>query len=90
MTTQMIKERVSQFFQASFENRDISEDEDIFSQGFSNSLFAMQLVEFIEAEFGIEIDNDDLDLDNFRTMNQISALVGRKIQAMAAIGAAAP
>ena len=84
MTTQRIKDRLHGFLQSSFENREIGEDEDIFSQGFGNSLFAMQLVEFIEVEFNLEIDNDDLDLDNFRTVNRISALVSRKVHAAAA------
>ncbi|MDG2305445.1 MAG: phosphopantetheine-binding protein [Candidatus Binatia bacterium] len=84
MTTQMINDRLRAFFLSSFENRELGEDEDIFSQGFGNSLFAMQLVEFLEVEFNLEIDNDDLDLDNFRTMDRISTLVSRKIQAMAA------
>ncbi len=84
MTNQLITDRLRAFFQSSFENRELADDQDIFSEGFGNSLFAMQLVEFVEVEFNLEIENDDLDLDNFRTMNRLTDLVSRKIQAMAA------
>jgi len=51
----------------------------IFEMGFVNSLFAMQLLEYIESEFGITVDNDDLDIQNFSTVNNIVALINRKV-----------
>lgn len=56
----------------------IGEDEDIFSLGFVNSLFAMELVMFIEKTFGIRIPNDELRIDNFRTTANMVALVERQ------------
>ncbi len=41
-------------------------------------MFAMQLVLFIEQAFQINIDNEDLELDNFRTINSMTRLVERK------------
>ena len=38
----------------------------------------MQLVAFVEKEFGVAVGDEDLDLDNFRTINAIAALVARK------------
>jgi methoxymalonate biosynthesis acyl carrier protein len=38
----------------------------------------MQLVLHIEAEYGIAVSNDDLDLDNFRSLQAIAGFVGRK------------
>ena len=43
-----------------------------------NSLFAMQLVMFVEKEFGLKVHDDDLDIDNFRTLNAVLDLVNRK------------
>ena len=40
--------------------------------------FAMQLVLFIENEFGIKIESDDLNLDNFRSIQALANLVERK------------
>ena len=78
MAENRVATTVRAFIQRSFQGHDLKNDDDIFALGFTNSLFAMQLVAFVEQEFGIEIDSDDLDLDNFRTVNAISALVERK------------
>jgi len=43
-----------------------------------NSMFAMQLVQFVESTFGIAVENDDLELDNFRSIDALAALVERK------------
>jgi methoxymalonate biosynthesis acyl carrier protein len=42
-----------------------------------NSLFAMELVLFIEDSCGFTIPNDDLTLDNFRSVRAMAALVAR-------------
>lgn len=72
------KEHIRAFIMQSFKDHAIGDDEDIFSVGFVNSLFAMQLVRFIEGEFQITVENEDLDIDNFRTINFITRLVERK------------
>ncbi|MFJ8582339.1 phosphopantetheine-binding protein [Micromonospora sp. NPDC093277] len=58
---------------------DLRDDDDIFETGLVNSLFAMQLVLFVEQEFAIELDNEDLERDNFRTVNAIAELVERHV-----------
>lgn len=72
------KARIKEFLSRFFRNHDLAVDEDIFSLGFVNSLLAMQLVTFVEKEFNVTIDNDDLDLDNFRSINAIADLIQRK------------
>lgn len=72
------KVRIQAFLARYLQNYDLPDDQDIFSLGFINSLFAMQLVLFVEKEFGIEVANEDLDIDNFRTVNAIAGLVERK------------
>ena len=73
-TQAKIKEFLSRFFK----NHDLQPEEDIFALGFVNSLLAMQLVQFLEKEFGIAVADEDLDLDNFRTVAAMDALVERK------------
>lgn len=73
-----ISERVRQYLTQHFNNRTLRDDDDIFAQGFVTSLFAMQLVMFVEKEFGIQIDSDDLEIDNFRSVTALSELVNRK------------
>lgn len=72
------KVRIKEFLSRFFRNHDLADDEDIFSLGFVNSLLAMQLLTFVEKEFNVTIDNDDLDLDNFRSINAIADLIQRK------------
>ncbi|HEX2645013.1 MAG TPA: acyl carrier protein [Thermoanaerobaculia bacterium] len=72
------QEKIKEFLSRFFRNHDLKAEEDIFALGFVNSLLAMQLVAFVEKEFGIKVEDEDLDLDNFRSINAISSLVARK------------
>jgi acyl carrier protein len=56
-----------------------TDDEDIFASGYLNSLFAVQLVMWVEQTFGTPVASEDLDLANFRTVEAIDEFVGRKL-----------
>lgn len=56
----------------------VADDEDIFSTGLVNSLFAAQLVMFVEERFDMTVDNDDLDLSNFSSVDAITGFVVRR------------
>jgi methoxymalonate biosynthesis acyl carrier protein len=71
-------EKIKEFLSRFFKNHDLKANEDIFALGFVNSLLAMQLVAFVEKEFGVTVGDEDLDLDNFRTIDAIANLVARK------------
>jgi acyl carrier protein len=60
---------------------DVGDSDDIFTLGYINSLFAMELVVFIENRFGIRIPNDELSIDNFRTIKGMAAVVERQLLA---------
>ncbi len=72
------KVKIKQFLSRFFRNHELKDDEDIFALGFVNSLLAMQLVAFVEKEFRVTVEDEDLDLDNFRTIEAIDALIERK------------
>jgi methoxymalonate biosynthesis acyl carrier protein len=78
MTSNDIRQKTKAFMAVHFKNYDLQDDDDIFSLGFVNSLFAMQLVMFVEKEFDLKVHDDDLDIDNFRTVNALLDLVNRK------------
>ena len=61
-------------------NRDIKDDDDIFKLGLVNSLFTMQLVMFLENEFHITIQNEELDWENFKSINSITSFVNKKLE----------
>jgi methoxymalonate biosynthesis acyl carrier protein len=72
------KQKIRALLSRYLRNHELGDDEDIFALGFVNSLFAMQLVMFVEKEFGVTIENDDLEIDNFRSINAIVDLVESK------------
>lgn len=78
-----VKEKVKSFLRRFFRKHELQDDEDIFALGVVNSLFAMQLVLFIEKEFQIKVGNRDLNLDNFRTINAICNFIMSKLGATA-------
>jgi acyl carrier protein len=70
---------VRTFLQRHIGSRPLADEEDIFASGFVNSLMAIQLVAFIEKEFNVTVDEDDLDLKNFSSVNRITAFVQKKL-----------
>jgi methoxymalonate biosynthesis acyl carrier protein len=69
-----IRTFLSRFFQAA----ELKEEDDIFALGFVNSLFAMQLITWVEKEFSIRIEDEDLEVTNFSTIAAIANLIARK------------
>jgi methoxymalonate biosynthesis acyl carrier protein len=52
-------------------------DQDLISTGLVTSMFAIQLVLFLEQTFEVEIVGRDLQLTNFRTVGAMAGLVRR-------------
>lgn len=73
-----IEMKVRGFLAKYFRKHELQNDEDMFSLGFVNSLFAMQLVMFLEKEFAVKIETKDLNIENFRTINNIINLIESK------------
>jgi acyl carrier protein len=67
------------FLQRHFRHRTIADNDDLFASGFATSLFAIELVTFLERQFAIRIESADLDIKNFRSIDALSALVMRKL-----------
>jgi len=78
MTTADTKAKIREFLARFIGNRSVADSDDIFALGFVNSLFAMQLVLFVEKDFGIKVENDDLDLKNFNSVDAITGFIERK------------
>jgi methoxymalonate biosynthesis acyl carrier protein len=55
----------------------IGADLDLFASGLVSSLFALELVVHVENAFGVAVSGPELRLDNFRTVDAITALVIR-------------
>lgn len=52
----------------------LSDDDNIFERGFINSLFAAQLIVFLENHFGISIPDEELELNNFQSIVAMAKL----------------
>jgi acyl carrier protein len=74
----VVKSSLHRFLQAHVPGRELHDEDDVFALGFVNSLFALQLVLFIESEFQVVVENEDLELDNFRSIQAMTQLVARK------------
>lgn len=78
MTTDEIKGKIRSFLQGYIQVTGMRDDEDYFASRLVNSMFAMQLVLFVEKEFSVKVESEDLDIRNFNSVNSIAALVERK------------
>lgn len=73
------KETIKAFIQKKVgEETQFGYDDDIFKLGLVNSLFALELVVFLENTFGISVENEDLDLNNFNKIANMEAFIQRK------------
>ncbi len=73
-----INQQLHAFLARSFPKLSLADDQNLFQLGFVNSLFAIQLISFVENEFGLELNDDDLDLTHFSTIQSIEALILHK------------
>lgn len=74
-----IRAQIRSFVARALKGEEVADDEDIFAAGFVNSLFAIELVTFVEKTFGIVVENEDLELENFSSVERLSELVDRKL-----------
>ena len=70
-------ERIRQYVAGSV-SVPVADDSDIFELGLVDSLYGLQLVSFVEQEFGITVDGDDLDISNFCSIAALNAFVAAK------------
>ena len=73
-----VKETVRRFLLSSINVADLDDDDNLFESGLVNSLFAVQLMTFIEKTFAIEVGMEDLHIENFNSLNAAAAFVVRK------------
>lgn len=78
MNTESTKEIIRNFILESINIPDLNDDDNLFESGIVNSLFAVQLMTFLEKSFSIEVTMDDLSMDNFESVSATSSFVERK------------
>lgn len=86
MSSTEVRGQVREFISGRFPQITFDDDQDIFEMGFVNSLFAMELVMFVERAFGVRVPNTELRRENFRSVTAITAVVERITAATATAG----
>jgi acyl carrier protein len=61
-----------------FGDGSIDDDTPLWGQGIIDSIGLMELVAFLEERFGIQIDDEELTAENFRTVRTIEGMVARR------------
>jgi methoxymalonate biosynthesis acyl carrier protein len=75
MTEDSARARVREFLAPHLGGRTLADDDDMFANGYVNSLFAMQLAVFVEKDTGTKLGPAEMDFDNFRTVNGLVRLI---------------
>ncbi|MGH3897855.1 MAG: acyl carrier protein [Pseudonocardiaceae bacterium] len=77
--TDSVIENLRSFFSSALPGDVPAIDDDYFALGHANSLFALELVTFVERHFSITVEVTDLELNNFRTIARTAEFVRRKL-----------
>ena len=77
METETYKNEIRNFFREKRKQTVPADDADLFENGFVDSLFAIEIVLFLEKAFKVKIKNKEITKDNFRNIDNIAAVVQR-------------
>ncbi len=75
---QHIKDTMRGFLLSSINIPKLNDEANLFELGLINSLFAVQLMTFIEKTFELEVETEDLDIENFKSLNAATEFVLKK------------
>ena len=70
-----VSERVQQLFLETLNVQVPSEEADLIESGLIDSLALVELLFAIEREFSVSLQRDDLEIENFRSVNRISEVI---------------
>jgi acyl carrier protein len=56
----------------------VPHDGDLLTEGMIDSLGITELITFLESKYAIHVDDDDIDVENFRSIDSIVAFVESK------------
>ncbi len=75
-----IKDLIKKFLEAKKSGADLDDDTDLFKNGYVNSLFALEIVTFLEKTFNIKLSKNDISKENFSSINNITSLVKKLLK----------
>ena len=74
----VLKEFIAEEFMFDRPASDLGDDMSLIQEGIIDSLGIFMLVSFIDNQFGIKVEPEDVVLDNFETVNKIKELIAAR------------
>jgi acyl carrier protein len=74
---------VAELFQQQLNIKIPSNETDLIEEGLIDSLMLVELIMHLEREYGITVAFEDIDLDNFKSINAIEQFVATRMKATA-------
>ncbi|MEM9443589.1 MAG: acyl carrier protein [Pseudomonadota bacterium] len=90
MTESNIQEALSQFFSDQFNVEPASTSTDLIEAGILDSLMLIEVVMFMETEFSVTAELDDLEIENFLSIDTMARFVAARRPASARHESQAP
>ena len=72
--------RIREYVTGALRNPGLADDEDIFEVGGASSLFAAELVVFVEDALGAQLEDEDLVRENFATIAALARLAELRVR----------
>ncbi len=73
------REQIFQFFVDKKKADGLTYDTELLKSRHINSLFALQIVMFVEKQFQVKLSRKEISVENFHSINAIAALVDRHL-----------
>ncbi len=61
-----------------YEDITLTAEDRLLTSGLIDSLGVMQLINFLEEEFGVDVSPEDVTIENFQTVNMITQYISRQ------------
>ena len=82
-TKEKLRGFIIENFMFGSENASLGDDDPFFDMGIIDSTGVLEVVGFIEEEFGVEVEDRELVPENFETVNKLAAYIDGKLRAKA-------
>jgi len=82
MTSEHIRGKIREFILKNFVfegNEHLSDDQSLLKSGVVDSTGVLELIAFVEDQFHVHFEDNELVADNFDTINRVAACVTRKL-----------
>jgi len=79
-----VRDQIRQFIRDSFLVDDFGDEDSFLGTGLIDSLGIVQLVSFVESQYGVKVPDTDLLPENFDSVAKLAAYVGRRSRDRAA------